>query len=77
MYSSAFTAEDLKKYGYDKYIINIGTSTLNSSLGTVNNHPLVYNAIAADIVNDPTSTYWFLLPLSVQNVFRHNFPSHR
>lgn len=55
-YANTPTAEDLQKYGYDKYITNIGTSTFAASLGTVNNHPLVKNAISPDIINDPTNT---------------------
>ena len=55
-YAHTPTAEDLKEFGYDKYVSNIGTSSFAASLGTVNNHPLVYNSISADIVKDPTNT---------------------
>jgi putative aldouronate transport system substrate-binding protein len=55
-YAHTPTEEDLIKFGYEKYAGNIGTSTFAASLGTVNNHPLVKNAIAPDIVNDPTNT---------------------
>lgn len=55
-YANTSDEETLKKFGYEKYTGNIGTSTFAASLGTVNNHPLVKNAISADIVNDPTNS---------------------
>jgi putative aldouronate transport system substrate-binding protein len=55
-YSNTPTADDLKKYGYDKYVTSIGTSTLAASLGTVGNFPLVYEAPAPDIINEPTNS---------------------
>jgi putative aldouronate transport system substrate-binding protein len=54
-YANTPTEEDLIKFGYEKYTGNIGTSTFAASLGTVNNHPLIKDAIAPDVEKDPTN----------------------
>ena len=56
-YAHTPTVEDLKKFGYDESMAGlIGTSSFAATPGTVNNHPLVKNAISPDIENDPTNS---------------------
>jgi hypothetical protein len=49
------TEEILRYYGYEEFANNIVSSTILASLGMVNAHPLVYQAILPDLANDTTS----------------------
>lgn len=55
-YANTPTPEQLIEHGYEKYVTNIGTSTFAASLGTVNNHPLVKQAILPDYINEPNTS---------------------